>query len=388
MIQGDANHTDVSWTPTNGVTLDVYASTDASMTVTLTNRTYNGSGQVIAAGSNLHGVDSYKIGYRKDNSTAPSSDSDLTWGANNGSLSATNAGTYYVYYTFTPGTGHSNSKTRELVGTVTIGKATGYATASVSDKTYNGSAQTIATKSTNSGDYYFAYNNSSTTAPTSGWGAKNTALSATNAGDYYVWMKCDEASNYNAVAAKYIGKATIGKATGSITYSVNSAVTEYCTSDSKAASTADGNRIVTVATASATSSTNTGVTITYAISVKKGTTDVSGWSISSDGKTITIPSGTSSGEYKITITATAPATTNYNVVNYTPLVSGQTYSSLINLAAVVLSGITLTLNKSSIEYGGTATATVTAQYSNNSPAVDVTSSATYTTNPENIVTIS
>ena len=385
MVEGDGNHTSTGWSDV--VTLSVYASTDARMTITLTARTYNTNSQVIATGSDLHYVASYKIGYIKTTigGTAPSQptqDSQLTWSnsytSTGGTLSATDAGDYYVYYTFTPGTGHSNSKTREYVGKVTISKATGFATATVTNRTYNTSSQTIATKSTNSGDYYFAYNNSSTTPPSSGWGTKNTALSATNAGDYYVWMKCDESANYNAVSATYIGKATISKANGSITYNPSSAVTEYCTSDAKTANTADGNRIVTVATASATSSTNTGVTITYAISVKKGTTTVTGWTIASNGQTITIPSGTTAGEYTVTITATAPTTSNYNAVstNPSPVVT-------LNLEEVVLSSVTLTISPTTVAYMGTATATVMAQYSNNTPAVDVTSTATYTIqNPE------
>jgi hypothetical protein len=143
----------------------------------------------------------------------------------------------------------------------------------------------------------------------------------------------------------------------------------------------DANKSVTVATSSASSSTNTGVTIGYTISVKKGSTDVSGWSIASDGKSITIPSGIAAGDYTCTIVATAPTTTNYNAVSTTKTV-------VINLTAVVLSSITLTVGQSTIAFGGTTTANVMAQYSNGTPPVDVTNSVSYSTDPTGIVTIS
>ena len=139
MIEGDANHNSTGWS--EAVTLTVNAETDAHMTVSLTARTYSGSAQVIAAGSNPHAVASYKIGYiRKDIGasapSAPTADSQLTWGADNSSLSATNAGDYYVYYTMSPGTGHTNSKTREYVGKVTISKASRSGAVSCNNTTY------------------------------------------------------------------------------------------------------------------------------------------------------------------------------------------------------------------------------------------------------------
>jgi hypothetical protein len=90
-------------------------------------------------------------------------------------------------------------------------------TASTTNRTYNGNSQTIATISTNSGDYYFGLGSSTTSGPSS-WGSKNTALSVTNAGTYYVWAKCDANTGYyNAVSAKYIGTVTVSKRTVTVT---------------------------------------------------------------------------------------------------------------------------------------------------------------------------
>ena len=87
----------------------------------------------------------------------------------------------------------------------TVSQATGYLTATTTNREYNGNPQTIATIATNSGDYYFGFGSSTTSGPSS-WGSKNTALSVKDAGTYYVWAKCDANTGYyNAIYEKYIG---------------------------------------------------------------------------------------------------------------------------------------------------------------------------------------
>lgn len=90
-------------------------------------------------------------------------------------------------------------------------KTAGYLKAAIyNNRTFNGSEQDIAIIESNTGNYYFGIGSSDKSAPTT-WGPANTKLQATNAGTYYVWAKCDESTNYEAVAAKYIGTVIISK---------------------------------------------------------------------------------------------------------------------------------------------------------------------------------
>ena len=384
-VLGDGNHNNSS--VSNAITLTVYQATDARMEVDIVTSTLtyngttcsNGTAQTIASvdSTKVHGVSSYSIGYKKG--SAATADSQITWNnANTTPLEATDAGTYYVYYKFSADTDHSNSKAYTEVGSVTINPKAGSLTASVTNRTYNGTsgdngtAQVIGSVSSSTGSYYLGLGSSTTSAPSS-WGSANTSLSQINVGTYYVWAKCDASSNGNcaAVAEKYIGTATISPKTSTVTYSVNTPIEEFCILTATPASTwARTDYHPEIATSSATG-TGTG-TITYEISQ-------SGWSISSDGKTITIPSTAAAKTYSITVTATQAANGNWAEGSKSQTIS-------VTLKANALERIELSLLANQIPFGGTTTGTVTAHYTNGADK-DVTSSATYSSDPTGIVTI-
>ena len=384
-VLGDGNHNNSS--VSNAITLTVYQATDARMEVDIVTSTLtyngttcsNGTAQTIASvdSTKVHGVSSYSIGYKKG--SAATADSQITWNnANTTPLEATDAGTYYVYYKFSADTDHSNSKAYTEVGSVTINPKAGSLTASVTNRTYNGTsgdngtAQVIGSVSSSTGSYYLGLGSSTTSAPSS-WGSANTSLSQINAGTYYVWAKCNASSNGNcaAVAAKYIGTATISPKTSTVTYSVNTPIEEFCILTATPASTwMRTDYHPEIATSSATG-TGTGA-ITYKISQ-------SGWSISSDGKTITIPSTAAAKTYSITVTATQAANGNWAEGSKSQTIS-------VTLKANALERIELSLLANQIPFGGTTTGTVTAYYTNGADK-DVTSSATYSSDPTGIVTI-
>ena len=384
-VLGDGNHNNSS--VSNAITLTVYQATDARMEVDIVTSTLtyngttcsNGTAQTIASvdSTKVHGVSSYSIGYKKGSEAT--ADSQITWNnANTTPLEATDAGTYYVYYKFSADTDHSNSKAYTEVGSVTINPKAGSLTASVTNRTYNGTsgdngtAQVIGSVSSSTGSYYLGLGSSTTSAPSS-WGSANTSLSQINAGTYYVWAKCDASSNGNcaAVAAKYIGTATISPKTSTVTYSVNTPIEEFCILTATPASTwMRTDYHPEIATSSATG-TGTGA-ITYKISQ-------SGWSISSDGKTITIPSTAAAKTYSITVTATQAANGNWAEGSKSQTIS-------VTLKANALERIELSLLATQIPFGGTTTGTVTAHYTNGADK-DVTSSATYSSDPTGIVTI-
>ena len=384
-VLGDSNHSNSG--ESTPVTITVRQATDASLTVDLvsTSPTYNGNTQTIATvdttstaiGGKYHGIASYSIGYKLGSQAT--AENQITWSQT--PLQATTAGTYYVYVKYTVNSDHSNNlpwtnHATNYVGSVTINKATGYLTANTTNRTYNGTsgnngtAQDIATIATNSGTYYFGLGGSTTAAPTT-WGNANTKLQATDAGTYYVWAKCDTSTNYNAVSAKYIGTVIISPKQATVTYSVQTPVEEWCISTASPASTAQGNKTVTIATSSATG-TGTG-SIGYSI-------NQSGWSIASDGKTITIPSGAAASTYSVIVTATQASNGNWSTGTSSNTIS-------VKLKANALETITLALGASTIAFNATTTATVVASYTNGKTA-DVTTAATYTTNPSNIVSIS
>ena len=98
----------------NSVNLVVNKATDQSVTVTLTNRTYTGNSQVVASATS-HGC-TYYLGFGSSSTSAPTS-----W--TNGSISQTNAGTYYIWYKGIVDENHSADIGATYKGTVTIGKA-------------------------------------------------------------------------------------------------------------------------------------------------------------------------------------------------------------------------------------------------------------------------
>lgn len=375
MVEGDANHTSTGWSEV--VTLTVNAETDAMMTVTLQSRTYTGSAQVIATGSKAHGISSYKIGYiRKDiGATAPSqptADSQVTWAAANSNLSATNAGDYYVYYSFTPDAGHSNSKTREYVGKVTIAKKSRsgavtftQSSTTVTSTTYPNTVTASVSGNTETGTVTWSVTNGTGKATVNSSGV----VTPTQAGTVTVTASVAETANYLAYTASK--QLTINKAQGTITYTTYTDVEEYCRRDAVPGNKTNGAKEITIAATSASGATGT---ISYAISQ-------SGWTISSDGKKITVPDQTPAGTYNITVSATSAESTNY----LAKTVSNQI---TVRILEQKLERIELLLADDTIPFNGTTTATVVAVYTTGITA-DVTSNSgtTYSSNPDDIVTI-
>jgi len=372
MVEGDANHNSTGWS--SAVTLTITQAEDARMEVTTTNRTYTGSAQVIAnqTSGTAEGIATYSLGLGSSSTSAPSSA-----GSTDAALSVTNAGTYYVWYKFTSDASHSNNKDWTYVGSVVVDKASRSGAVSCNDVTYGSTVQASVSGNTESGTVTWGITAGTGAATISSTGV----VTPTQAGTVTVTASVAATANYKAYTATS-KTITIGKANGSITYNTVTSVSEYCTSTAAAMSQTDANKSVVVATSSASSSTNTGVTIGYIIdSVTKGGSSFTGWTVSSNGQTVTVPKSTAAGTYSVKITATAPTTTNYNAASVQ-----KTVSVVIN--AVELVSINLVISQETIAFGGTTTAVVYANYNNGSDPKDITSSATYTTDPTGIVTIS
>ena len=186
-----------------------------TFTASTSTLTYNGSTQNIGTISyNGDGKIYYVVS--RSNTTPTTGWIETSTGATIKSSEAT-AGIYYVYLKADAGTNY-NAIAAKNSGSKAIDKATGYLTASVNAPlTYNGGAQTIATISTNSGDYYFGIRRLSNRPSAPTWGSANTALSATNVGTYEVWVRCDASINYNNVTPKKVGAVVINQRTVTVT---------------------------------------------------------------------------------------------------------------------------------------------------------------------------
>ena len=162
----------------------------------------------------------------------------------------------------------------------------------------------------------------------------------------------------------------------SITYTNTSPVSEYCTSTAVAATKTLGNVSISIASASATDYSGAAITSGSNPSVEGYTISQSGWSISNDGKTITIPANVDTGTYNITVTAAKP--------NHTPKENGIE----VTIKPVTLTDLVMELNSYKVAYGSSTTVkTLTAKYSNGKTK-SVLDNATYSSSPTGIVTIS
>ena len=225
----------------NEVSLVVNKATDQSVTVTLTNRTYNTGSQVVASAT-AHGISNYYLGFGSSSTSAPSS-----WGAANSSISQTNAGTYYVWYKGTADGNHSANIGNTYKGTVTISKANISPTVSISNWTYGSTAPNPSVAG-NSGSgtvvYYYKL------ASASSW--STTKPSA--AGSYNIRADISATTNYNSGTCT--NNFTINKA--AMTYVAPSATTyTYANTARNAASggSANGGSIQYCTTSGGTYST-------------------------------------------------------------------------------------------------------------------------------------
>ena len=154
----------------------------------------------------------------------------------------------------------------------------------------------------------------------------------------------------------------------SITYLTYTSVSKDCTDSAVAMSTTDGNRVITIATDSA-SGVGGSTGMSYSISQ-------SGWSISEDGKTITVPGNFEAKTYNIEVSASkANHTTKTNGIE-------------VIIRPVTLTSLVMELNAYEVAYGSSTTVkTLTAKYSNDKTK-SVIDDATYSSSPTGIVTIS
>ena len=168
------------------------------------------------------------------------------------------------------------------------------------------------------------------------------------------------------------GTLSITKA--ALTYSNVDSVSEYCTASATARSTTDSAKTLEIATASASGVAGTTDTITYS-------TSQSGWSVSSDGLTLTVPANASAGTYNITVTASS--------ANYDPVTNPVT----VVINPVVLSTLALELTANTVAFGSSTTvASLIATYSNGAfkdvkDDADTTYSATKDSANDDIVNI-
>ncbi len=156
-----------------------------------TNLTYNGSSQALCtAGSCTGGT--------------------LRYSTNNGSSwtttvpTATNAGTYTLWYKFDADANHTGSIDKSSLGTVTIAQTAALVSAptAMTNLTYNGSSQALCTAGSCTGGtlYYSTDDGSSwtTTVPT-----------VSNAGTYTLCYKLDADANHISIAKTSLGTVTI-----------------------------------------------------------------------------------------------------------------------------------------------------------------------------------
>ena len=368
-VMGDANHEDSSWSST--VTLTIVAADDARMTVAVgSGLTYDGTAKDIATASNLDGVMTYYLGYTVN--AEATAESQITWGgANESPLQATDAGTYYIYYKFSPDANHSNSNVGTVgdatyVGSTSISKVQRSGAVSCEDVTYGSTVTATVSGNSAGGTVTWSITNGTGSATID----SNGLITPTQAGTVTVNANVGATANYEAYTAtpKTI---TISQAPGTVTYVTERNVQVYCTELAVASNVTDSSKELTISENGATNSIGT---LTYSISKN-------GWTISNDGRKIVIPSGTDAGVYNISVTVRDSGSVNYMSKNVTKLIT-------VTVIEQELVRIELTLGQSTISFNGTTNATVKAVYTSGAEA-DVTSDSgtEYSSYPVNIVTI-
>ena len=311
-ITGKGNYTGTAYKTFNIVkaTPTVTAPTGKSLT-------YNGSAQALVnAGSTTAGTLQYSTDGQTYGTSVPS---------------ATNAGTYTIYYRVV-GNSNINDVAAQSV-TATIAKATPSVTAPTGKSlTYTGSAQALVNAgSTSAGTLQYS---------TDGQTYSTSIPSATNAGTYTVYYRVVGDGNYNDVAAKSV-TATIAKATPSVT-------------------------------------APTGLSLTYTGSAqalaKAGSTSAGTLQYSSDGQTYStsIPSGTNAGTYTVYYRVVGDANNND--------VAAKSVTATIAKAAGSISYATASIGKTYGDAAFTNTLTKTGDgtvtYSSSNTAVATVNAST------------
>ena len=222
----------------------------------------------------------------------------LYYGGSNSSWStsiptATNAGTYTIYYKASASTNYNESTSGSV--SVTISKASGSVSINGVSLSYNGASRNLVTVSSNTGTMHYKVGNGSwtTTIPTS-----------TNCGSWTIYWYMDESTNYSGIgssSSRYVS-SSISKINPTI-------------------SAAPTNRNVTY-----------NGSAQYLLT--GGTANVSGsWSYST---------GTNAGSYTATWTFTPSDTTNYNTMN------GSVAATIAKASgSVSINGVSLSYNGAS-----------------------------------------
>lgn len=212
-------------------------------------------------------------------------------------------------------------------------------------RTYNGSAQEVATCTSSHGtsEWYIGYTTTSSSTNVT-WGEKNTNLSLTNAGTYYIWKKWKGDSNHNSHdGVKIDATVIISNATFTVTAPNQSYI--YNGSAQGAAITVSdlkGNQTATIMYGTTNGSYNT--------------TTVPKITNANEDKTIywqvTVPNhATQTGRYTLTINKATPTLT---LTGVTKTYDGNTYcvSANASVAGTVYYGTT----SGSMQYKINATA--------------------------------
>ena len=278
---------------------------DASITITTSNKTYNGSAQTVVTCDSTHGVSTWALGYATSDSAT--SNSGVTWIADKTNLSLTNAGTYYIWRRWTADGNHSNANSgTKIDATVTISKKAATVTAGSTSKTYDGSALT--------------YKNATLSGQVSGHtlGSYTCTGSITNVGY----------ANNVPSAAKILSGSTDVTANYNITYK---------------------NGTLTVSNASFTVSASD-QTYTYTGSAQGAAITVSGLKGS---QTATIKYGTTSGTYNLT-TAPTLTTVGSTTVYYQVTASNHTTKTGSYKLTITNATFTVSAPNQTFTYSGSA----------------------------------
>ena len=206
-------------------TMTVSKASDASVTVSKLNAstlTYNGSAQtlVAAADSTSHGTSEAKIGYKLG--SAATADNQITWVNAGTALTATTAGTYYIYKKWTADGNHSNNQTYTAAlasNTKVINKATPTLTLTNTDAVFHNTASVSATASVAGTIYWGTASNSMTNnkAATAGTPVELTTRTTLGSTTVYAYFVPTDTTNYNSLgtsSSAHTSKAmTVSQAT-------------------------------------------------------------------------------------------------------------------------------------------------------------------------------
>ena len=266
---------------TGVLTVNTVPASVASAPTAKSGLVYNGSAQTLVnSGSGSGGTMYYKV------TTSNSRPSDTNGFST--TATATDAGTYYVWYYVGGDSNHTDTGVSSTAVTITIGKANASITQNPSGKslTYNGSAQTLINAGSNSGGT-MKYS-----LDASNWYTSVDDIKGTNAGTYTFYYKVDGDSNYNGVSQKS-STATIGQKSLSIT--ANDQTVNYGTGIStgtgqiSASGLCSGHGVTAITLSQSRTDAGSGTITPSAATVMTGYTDVtSNYSITYYNGTLTV----------------------------------------------------------------------------------------------------